>query len=87
MSVEEACGLNPVAEIFDDYWTVTYKIGFDFIKKYYPDFDITKTKKIKANLYKCGDNTDTEHYLSYFVVGCEKPDFHRPEYFGEIEID
>ena len=73
-------------EINDEYWTVTYKIGFDFIKKYYPEFDIEKASYVKGNVYKCGDETPIEHYMSYFEVKCENPDFHRPEYFGKIEI-
>lgn len=81
----EAFGIK--TEIYDDKWTVSYKIGFSFIKKYYPQFDIEKCKFIKCNLYKCGDETQIMHYLSYFDVKCEKPDFHRPEYFGKIEIE
>lgn len=74
-------------EIHEDYWTVSYKIGFDFIKKYYPEFDIKNCKYIKGNLYKCGEETAIEHYISYFPVGCDTPDFHRPEYFGKIEVE
>ena len=87
LELEEIEGFNITPEIKEDYWTITYKIGFDFIKKYYPDFDINKSKYIKGNIYKCGEETPVEHYMSYFEVKCEKPDFHRPEYFGKIEIE
>lgn len=74
-------------EIKSGVWTVSYKIGFSFLKKYYPDFDITKTGYVKCNFYKCGDETEVMHFLSYFKVGTPKPDFHRPEYFGKVNIE
>lgn len=40
--------------------------------------------EIKANVYKCGDETAFPHYSSLFLVGTSMPDFHRPEYFGSI---
>lgn len=39
---------------------------------------------LRFNLYKCGDRTDRPHYLSLFPVLSDKPDFHRPEYFGDM---
>ncbi len=80
----ESFGITP--EIHENYWTVSYKIGFGFIKKYYPEFDINTCEYIIGNLYKCGDWTEYEHYASYFKVGTEEPDYHRPEYFGKFEI-
>ena len=37
-----------------------------------------------ANFYKCGDKLSTPHFLSWNLVETEKPDYHRPDYFGEI---
>ena len=34
-----------------------------------------------ANFYKCGDETQKPHYLSWSPVKTSKPDFHSPEYF------
>lgn len=39
---------------------------------------------IKGNFYKCGDSTKAPHYSSHFPVKTENPDFHRPEFFGNI---
>ena len=80
----EAFGITP--EIFEDHWTVTYKIAFDFIKKYYPEFDMDACDYIIGNLYKCGDLTEYKHYASYFKMG-PNPDYHRPEYFDKFEIE
>lgn len=78
---------NITPAIYDEYWTVSYKIGFSFIKKYYKDFQIDNCDYIIGNIYKCGEGTDIQHFLSHFKVNCETPDFHRPEYFGKIKIE
>ncbi|SHI63517.1 Carbohydrate-binding family 9 [Arenibacter nanhaiticus] len=38
----------------------------------------------KANFYKCGDLTAKPHYLSYYPVNTAAPDYHRPEFFGDV---
>ena len=42
---------------------------------------------IRANFYKCGDKTAHPHYLSWSPIDTPKPDFHRPEFFGELLFD
>lgn len=44
-------------------------------------------ERLLANFYKCGDGTNKPHYLSWNPVMTEKPDFHRPEYFGELILE
>ena len=39
---------------------------------------------IRANFYKCGDLTAHPHFLSWAPISTEKPDFHRPDFFGEL---
>ena len=80
-------GLDINVKIEKEYWQVNYTIGFDMIKKYYPNFEIEKCKFIKGNFYKCGSKTKIRHYMTLFELKCEKPDFHRPEYFGIIEVE
>lgn len=41
-------------------------------------------RQVKANFYKCGDDLPEKHYLSWNKIGTEKPDFHRPEFFGTL---
>lgn len=42
---------------------------------------------IRANFYKCGDKTAHPHYLSWSPIDTPKPDFHRPDFFGELLLD
>ena len=41
-------------------------------------------EKLLGNFYKCGDATLLPHYLSWSPIDTEQPDFHRPEFFGEL---
>ena len=41
-------------------------------------------KSLKANFYKCGDETAHPHFLSWNPIATPQPDFHRPEFFGEL---
>ncbi len=43
-------------------------------------------RAIRANFYKCADLTTTKHYVSWQPIPTDKPDFHRPEFFGEIHL-
>lgn len=86
LELEEIERFDIANKIYNDYWKVSFKVGFDFVKKYYPDFNIDKCDYLIGNAYKCGDKTPVEHYIALFDVGCEKPDFHRPEYFDKFKI-
>lgn len=44
-------------------------------------------KKIRANFYKCGDNLQTPHFLSWNPIEIENPDFHRPDFFGMLNFE
>lgn len=41
-------------------------------------------QKITGNFYKCADGTSYKHYVTWNPVKTEIPDFHRPEFFGEL---
>lgn len=44
-------------------------------------------EEIKANFYKCGDELQTPHFLSWNPITIEKPDFHRPDFFGALNFE
>lgn len=44
-------------------------------------------KTIRANFYKCGDALQKPHFLSWNAIEIEKPDFHRPDFFGELTFE
>ena len=38
----------------------------------------------KGNFYKCGDLLQTPHFLSWNPIHTESPNFHRPDFFGQL---
>jgi hypothetical protein len=48
-----------------------------------PDL-VLKGLKAHANFYKCGDETDEPHFVTWNPVGTGKPDYHQSAFFGEL---
>lgn len=65
-------------------WSITYRIPYKLIKKYIGDFDEKESLEMEGNFYKCGNKLPSAHWGCWNLVSWEKPDFHRPEYFGKI---
>jgi hypothetical protein len=78
-------GEKPVAEkngIFE--WTITVAIPFNVFFRH--KVKELKGKHFRANFYKCGDKLEVPHYVTWNKVATEKPDYHRPEYFGVLKF-
>lgn len=43
-------------------------------------------EKIMGNFYKCADDTENPHFVSWNPINLPKPNFHCPEFFGEIYL-
>ncbi len=67
----------------DSMWTVGYKIPFSFLRSVYGEIDIIK-EGLRANFYKCGEKTKMEHYGVWNQNLSPTPEFHAPQYFGEM---
>lgn len=78
-------GNNPIAEKKGDFsWTITIAVPFEvFFRHKITDL---KGKTFRANFYKCGDKLSMPHFVTWNPVGTEKPDYHRPEYFGKLKF-
>lgn len=80
-------GLAPQSTIISDYgWSIRYVITADFLKKEF-GVELSSGKKAKANFLKCGDKTSYPHYGCWNPIGTEHPDFHVPQYFGNVEFE
>lgn len=73
---------NDLEQYKSEYYELYYKIPFSLFEKYY-QADCYR-KNAKGNFYKCGDDTKYEHYGSWKKVISDKPNFHLPEYFGDL---
>lgn len=61
-------------------WTVVMLIPFELIGIDRDNIPVS----VRGNFYKCGDLTAHPHFLSWNPIQTAKPDFHRPEFFGEL---
>ncbi|RYY19211.1 MAG: hypothetical protein EOO04_22490 [Chitinophagaceae bacterium] len=48
------------------------------------EFDSIQGIRALANFFKCGDMLKDPHYLSWNEINTSEPDFHRPEFFGNL---
>ena len=77
-------GYSPVENLIGD-WEVSLIIPKEI---FYPEISKNFNNiKARGNFYKCGDNLQTPHFLSWSPINCKNPDFHRPEFFGELLLD
>lgn len=67
----------------DKKWVLQFCIPFEFIDGIFGGH----TNTMLGNLYKCGDETMTPHYATYYPISTEKPDYHKPEFFGEFVLE
>ncbi len=66
-------------------WELMIMIPFDCMV-HHPGI-VLKGNIARANFYKCGDETLFPHYVSRSPVDTALPDFHQPEFFGEIVFE
>lgn len=46
-----------------------------------------KGKTLHANFYKCGDGLPAPHFVTWNRIEFPTPNFHLPEFFGEVTFD
>ena len=76
---------KPVSADTKEGWAIEYKIPLSFIRMYMPDADFAG--QAACNFYKCGDETEIQHYLAWAPLTSEKPDYHRRWDFGTLVFE
>lgn len=79
-----SCGTRPFCELEGLFtWNLTVKIPLDLM-----GIDATAGPvHLKGNFYKCASRCTLPHYLSWAPIAAPRPDFHRPEFFGNIVLE
>ncbi len=67
-----------------NFWDLYIKIPKSFFKNRYNEY--LNIKNCIANFYKCGDETEFVHYGAWNKIESPVPNFHLPEYFGELQF-
>lgn len=78
MTINSVIGDNGV-------WAICYNVPASFVKEIYGDFPKTGDM-LSANFYKCSEDIHP-HFGVWSSVEAPRPDFHRPEYFGDIVLE
>lgn len=76
-----SCGTRPFRELEGLFtWNLLVAIPLALMEL---DAD-NMPEKVRGNFYKCASATSEPHYLSWNPILTDKPDFHRPDHFGDI---
>lgn len=65
-------------------WEVELEIPLSLI---FGDRKPVFPQTLRANFYKCADKTKRPHFLSWQPIALPRPNFHCPEFFGEIVLN
>ena len=72
--------------VLPDRWTAELFLPLPFVGQLFGRGDFAPGELLRGNFYKCGDDTVCPHYGMWSPVISPTPDFHRPEYFGELVL-
>lgn len=79
-----SCGTRPFREIEGLFtWSLLVVIPLDLMGLSIE----TLPDSIRANFNKCASATSDPHFLTWSPINTEKPDFHRPEFFGTLYFE
>lgn len=78
-----SCGSRPFCELEGLFtWNLLVRIPLDIL-----GVDASQGPvALRGNFYKCASACTLPHYLSWNPIDTPAPDFHRPEFFGDIVL-
>ncbi len=68
-------------------WFVRANLTFDYLDAVFGRGDYSSGRVLRGNFYKCGDETVHPHYCCWSGVGLPEPDYHCPDWFGELVLE
>jgi hypothetical protein len=74
--------VEPASTNFE--WQITLVIPIEVFK--YNNLRSLVRKNGHGNFFKCGDDLPKPHFLTWNLIYAENPDFHLPEFFGQLEF-
>ena len=73
-------------ERFADRWQAEIFLPLPTVCALFGRGGFAPGETLRGNFYKCGDGTALPHYGMWNPVLTEEPDFHQPEFFGELVL-
>ena len=86
MAIHASLGPQPFEEksgTFD--WTLTVRVPVACLA--FDKMTSLSGLQASANFYKTGSGLSVPHYLSWKPISTPHPDFHRPEFFGDVTFE
>lgn len=79
-----SCGKRPFCELEGLFtWNLLVKIPLELM-----GVDASRGPiDMRGNFYKCASRCTLPHFMSWNPIATERPDFHRPEFFGTITLE
>ncbi|MBI9016742.1 MAG: carbohydrate-binding family 9-like protein [Phycisphaerae bacterium] len=65
-------------------WTVEYKLPLAMCNEYLNIGNPQPGTVWQGNFYKCADECSRPHWLTWSPIDWPKPNFHKPEFFGNL---
>lgn len=65
-------------------WSLTARVPLACFA--FDALDMLDGRAARANFYKCDDGLPVKHYVTWQPVRTPAPDYHRPEFFGDIRF-
>ena len=77
------------AERTAEAWSVTAEIPLSLLARILgvDEVSVESGFAFRGNFYKCGDETEIPHFGMWNPVELPSPNFHCPEFFGNIVVD
>ncbi|WP_372776670.1 carbohydrate-binding family 9-like protein [Mangrovibacterium sp.] len=68
-------------------WTLEYRLPITLVEEFADVTTPLSGTSWRANFYKCGDKTSNPHFITWAEVKHPVPNFHLPEFFGELQFE
>jgi len=81
--IETHTKLNKRNDFF--YWEMLIVIPIELF--FYHALQSLSGVECRGNFYKCGDGLSQPHYLAWAKIEADKPNFHLPQFFGNIKFE
>ena len=67
-------------------WEIYFKVPYQFIRRFFPNFQVFDGKTIRANCYTCSESSAIPYDFSWNRIQGTPLTFHRPEDFGIMDF-
>lgn len=87
--INEMIGEIPTLEAGRDgeFWWIEFFLSLDVIEKVFGEVDVNSGAEYRGNFYKCGELTESPHYLAWSQIDLPRPDYHCSDFFGKFIME